>query len=297
MNQKKHRMICVLFLCFLLLFVTGCNGQLQSARLIRDVKHLDGRKIGVEISTASDYLLSPRDGKDLFLYRYDTTADMLMALYYRQLDAAVVGSMEWEMLNSSCKGLRHFPDSIGTDKSIMYVSPEFPELCDEFNTFLREFKKTDTYADLVNRQETFDGQNYVWNPDLSMIGNGETICVAFTVDDMYPNCFITSEGHPSGFDVELMVHFANAYNYRIDFVPTSYDDLSSGIWRRGYQMVFGGLSTGYAEDAQRAGVLCTDSYYDSPMYLVEIDDYEALRQSGINTGEYARNQNKGGVIE
>ena len=83
MDYKRNRTgIAVLFLWCLLL--CGCR-ELQGYRPIEDIHNLDGRRVGVGLGYSTDYLLTGRD--DMALMRYDSTADMLMALRYRRVDA------------------------------------------------------------------------------------------------------------------------------------------------------------------------------------------------------------------
>lgn len=295
MKNMTCAIAAVFFLVFLVVSFAGCDGQFQSAHPIRSIRNLEGRKVGVELSKASDYFLSPRDGKDLYLYRYDTTADMLMALYYRQLDAVVVDDMEWRMLENTCAGLHRLDTPIGEDGFISYFEPKESDLCKDFNVFLEKFKKTKEYKDIISRQDRFDGGNYIWDENLVATGTGETIRAAFLVDDMYPICHIDSDGTPVGFEVELLVHFANQYNYQIDFTPTSYEDMIIGLHQGVYQIVFGGLSLYYSKDAQEAGLITSDPYYDGLIYMVEVSDYDAFQKTGINTGEYTLDNEKGGM--
>ena len=86
----------------LLLVLAGC-GQGADRGPIDNVNDLEGRRVGVNLAWEADYLLTGRE--DMELYRYDSTADMLMALNYGKLDAIAVDDTSLRLVLSQVTGL------------------------------------------------------------------------------------------------------------------------------------------------------------------------------------------------
>ena len=267
--------VMALLFCLISVVLAGCGEQLKNYRSITNVDDLEGRKIGVIMGWSSDYLLTPRDGKDLILYRYDENADLLMALCYRHLDAVAVDKLTWEVMNNVNSGLSHVEEPITMDGYLAYMSRDREDLRDEFNDFIAEFKQTEEYADLCTRIEKFDGTNYEWDEKLELKGNGEKIKACYDAT-VYPFSFISSEGQSQGFDVELMYYFANALNLDLELVPTGETDLYSGIETGRYDMAFGMLSIAFEPEAISVGIPTSDVYYELPLYLVEVADPDTV---------------------
>ena len=278
--KKRIRKILAGILCLcMVLALCGCGGQLRSYRSIDNVEDLDGRKIGVTMGYAADYTLSHRDGKDMFLYRYDTNADMLMALCYRQVDAIVVDALTWQMINGTNTGLHRVEQPAAMDGSMLYSRRDEPDLRDAFNAFFAEYRQTQAYADLMDRMLSFDGNNYEYRGQ-EMTGTGREVIMGYDMA-CYPSCFVTADGEMQGFEVELMIAFANANNYQLELVPSAELDMYMGIENGKYDMIFGQISVAYAGEAELIGIPTTDIYFERPLYFVEVDDLSEVEIGDI----------------
>lgn len=270
--KKSLSIMAAFILCVLLiLFLSACGGQFKSYRPIENVDDLGGRKIGVYMGLSADYILSPRDGKDLFLYRYDNNSDMLMALCYRQLDAIAVDSPTWAGMSQLDSGLRRTAEPITIDGYVMYTGDDRIALRDDFNEFIRAYRNTDEYAEMTDRIFRFDGSDYAWPEELSCKCTGEKIVIAYD-SECYPFCFLTSNGEAQGFDIELLYAFANAYDLQLELVGTTESDLYMGLDNGMYDMILGGISYVYSKEAEMSDIPVTDVYVDVPIYLVEVEN-------------------------
>ena len=70
--KKKLKILTQLLILILL---AGCQSEWQP-NLITDINNLEGRKVGVNLAWEADYALTGRN--DLELYRYDSTADLIL---------------------------------------------------------------------------------------------------------------------------------------------------------------------------------------------------------------------------
>ena len=113
---------------------TGCGSAVKwKYDPITDLNDLEGRRVGVNLSWESDYYLNGR--KDMELVRYDTTADLVMALKYDKIDVIATDEDMVRLLLSSSTGLEVVEPSFAKVGSIMYFGSDDEELAEDFNEF------------------------------------------------------------------------------------------------------------------------------------------------------------------
>lgn len=276
-DTMRKRILAVIVSLCLAVTLSGCGHELAGYRPIEDVNNLDGRKVGVTLAWAADYVLSPRDGKDLILYRYDVTADMLMALFYHQIDAICVDKLQWQIMEKTNGAALHLiEEPVAADGFVAYMSPPHEALRDEFNQFLTYYHQTEEFADLYSRIQSFDGTNYEPGKTPHSNGNGEKIKLAFAAD-YFPYCYTETDGTIRGYDLEIIRAFADYSNYDIEFVETSETDVYYGVKVGNYDMAIAMISKSYAAEAEFLGIHASDIYYDMPLYLVELKEGATLK--------------------
>ena len=273
------RRLLALTLAVLMIFtLAACgNHEFDSYRPITDINNLEGRKIGVNLAWSADYLLSERD--DMILYRYDETADMLMALCYEQLDAVAVDYITGTYILAYTTGLNRVEQELATEGYITVFGREQTALVDEYNAWLAEYVESDEYAAWMQRVLDFDGDNY--EPEnMEMTGTGPVLHCATYLDN-FPLTFADAQGNQNGFEMEIMIAFANAMNYQLDITLTSEMDMFNGISSGMYEFVFGSLSELYVDDYLISGFHASEPYMYLPIYILEIADHENLGLSGF----------------
>lgn len=244
-------------------FLSGCTKRTEVVT-IDDVNDLHGLSVGTILAWECDYLLTPRE--DLVLYRYDQISDMLMALNYDKIDAIAVDILLWNLIDDASNGLKMIEPAFGYTGYLLYARPELKDFVDEYNAFLKEFKKTEEYKDLINRELSFDG-NYV-SPDIPLTGKGKTIRVASDIAG-YPRAFYDVENSEvCGFDFEVLKRFANEYDYQLDIVMTDFNDGYAGLNSGIYDVLIGYLSDTYREEVERIGFLVSDTFDYVPLVFV-----------------------------
>ena len=250
----------------LLLALSGCAAAGPGIRPITDVNNLEGRRVGVNLAYESDYILTGRS--DMELYRYDSLADMILALSYGKIDALAVDEMYWRVIEVQSSGLAAVQPPFAETGYVLYFSPEDRELMEDFNAFLAEYKQTEEYRDYLEREAAFDGEQYV-GPDIPLTGTGPALRVA-TLPDAFPRCYVDpSETEPMGFDLEAVKRFANARGYRLEFFPSDYDNALIGMQNGLYDAAVGYLSDVYREETLNAGLYVSDPMDLTPLYFVQ----------------------------
>ncbi len=258
--MKKKLKIFIQLLILILL--AGCQSDWQP-NLITDIHNLEGRKVGVNLAWEADYALTGR--KDLELYRYDSTADLILALSYNKLDAIAVDHLTWRLFEKNSTGLKKIEPEIKTTGYLLYFKDE--KLKNEYDQYLTEFKNTKEYEDFIQREMSFDGE-YI-GPEIELTGTGEAIVVAFDAAG-YPRAFLDSgEDIPTGYDLEILKRFANEKNYHIDFVITNYDNAVIGLTDGRYDALAGYLSEEYANEARYYGLYTSMTMDEIPIYFVQ----------------------------
>ena len=244
---------------------SGCITHWESDP-IDDINDLKGRKVGVNLSWEADYILTPRT--DMELYRYDSTSDMLMALNFDKIDAIAVDLLMWNLFAGCSTGLTKIEPEFATTGYTYYFSSNNEQLKDEFNAFLVEFKKTDTYKDFLEREFAFCGDEYN-GPDIPLTGTGKVLKVAYDPGG-FPRAFCDpGEDMPKGFDLEPLKHFANEYNYQLEFYSSVYDDEVLGLVNGIYDLCAGYLSEVYRSEVINRGIFLSEPFDEVPLYFVQ----------------------------
>ena len=268
MNLRKRTIklgTAAVFAVILSVLLAGCKAQ-RNDTPVTDVSDLGGRKVGVGIACDTDYALTGR--KDLKLVRYDELPGILLALQYDKVDVMALDELLWKFTSYSHEGLRLVTPAFGTSGYTIYFRSNLKTVRDEFNEFLSQYRQTEEYAAFLNRLEEFDGGTYN-GPDIPLTGTGRELRVAVDASG-FPRSFAEADGGaPSGYDLEALKLFANAYNYRLKFVISSYDDMIYGLQGGIYDIAAGFLSDLRDAESLSSYLCTTDSLYEVPLYFIE----------------------------
>ena len=266
-RRSIQSIIAVMLLMAICFSLAGCmTARKWRYNPITDVNNLEGRKVGVNLAWESDYYLTGRT--DMELYRYDTTADMIMALKYDKLDALAVDEDTARLILTRSKGLEVVQPAYAVSSSIMYFGSNDEALAQDFNRYLAEYKKTDEYKDMLKRLAEFDGSEYD-DPGIAQTGSGKVIRVAADPNN-YPRTFQEpGEEVFKGFDLEILMHYAYERNYRLEIFKSNYDDGVIGLQSGLYDVMTGFLGDIYARQIREIGLYPGDGMFTYPMYYIQ----------------------------
>ncbi|MEP3278332.1 MAG: cation:dicarboxylase symporter family transporter [Stappiaceae bacterium] len=96
-----------------------------------------------------------------------------------------------------------------------------------------------------------------------------------------PFTYENNNGRLVGYDVEMMVRFAQSMNVELEFVPYAWQSLTEDLVSGKFDIAIGGL---YITNARLEAVTVSDPYYENPLALIvrsdRIDDFSS--RSKIN---------------
>lgn len=253
----------IVLICMAML-LSACSSAWQPNK-ITDVNNLHGLRVGVNLSWESDYILTGRT--DMEIYRYDTMADMMMALNYDKIDAIAADGILCKMLETATDGVERVEPAVAETGYVMYFDPNKKNLMEEFNAFLAEYKKTDEYRDFQERERNYDESTYD-PPLIPQTGTGKTLNVAAD-PTCYPRAFFDADGNIYGFDTEALIRFANAKNYHLNIMPVSLESAVIGLKNGAYDITVGYISDAYRLEAEEYGLLVSDPFTVTPLYFLQ----------------------------
>jgi ABC-type amino acid transport substrate-binding protein len=226
--RKRTCIIICLVLSFCLL-LTACSKTIKEP-LTAD--NLAGKRIGVMCGYSSDYILSAaKYGMDI--YRYDNYADMQLALKFNRLDAA---AMENDEAYVFCRIEPRFAIGPVTESKIEFGYPfnaDKREMLNNFNSFAREFRQTEEYADIIRRVQAAAAVPYQTKKVANQVTT-DRVLKAAAFDGWEPVSYINTATHEwEGSDVEMLSYFANSIGAKLELIRMSYNqmliELGSGL--------------------------------------------------------------------
>lgn len=271
--MTRLKKFCIIaFAVMLALSVCGCSGR-WTYKPITDVNNLGGRRIGVNMAWSADYMLSDRD--DVRVVRYNTGADLVMALRFGQIDAAAMERPYAVEVLSCVSGLGIVNQAVATDGLVFAVNGERFDVLEELNTFFTEFEGSDEQAELFSRLNSEEGFEYC----KVEATNGDKILSVGLPTDAFPFSYIDFEtGEYAGSDVEVITRFANEYGYCLKFTPGIFTTIEMGIAEGDFDVAIGSFVNAARMDAELVGAfMMTKPYMKHEIVLIEVVDRDNLK--------------------
>ncbi|MGN0656062.1 MAG: transporter substrate-binding domain-containing protein [Ruminiclostridium sp.] len=262
----------LIFLAAALLFcISGCSRK-PAYQPITDVTDLGGRRVGVNLVWSADYLLTGRE--DLTLVRYNTVANLVMALRYGQVDAiATERPFAHEVINC-VSGLRIVEPTAANDQLVACINRDRTDVLEDFNQFASDFYGSETYTELHSRLNS-DSYEY---KKVEPTGGEKPLKVGL-VTDAYPLAYIDSEsGEFAGSEVEVVTRFANEYGYSIEFVGGVFSTVEMGIVDGEFDLAIGTFIESARVDTELTGAVCfSQPYMQFEIVFIEIADPDNMK--------------------
>lgn len=276
MSNVFKRIIVLFVVCLLSIFIliNICfNNEVKNHREIENVDNLSGQKIGVISAYEGDYILTDRE--DITLLRYDNEADLFMAMCYKQVDAIALTRDNASYFLAKTTGLKVLEDQPIAKTGMATLFQEDSKLLHEYNEFLAEYKQTEDYQDYIERVENVEF--YDGSPIVEETGTGETIVVGYYPDYIPVAFHDVILDKPNGSEIEIIIKFANAYNYKIKWEKSSEEGMGAALYAGMYDIGACGYSDVYRDECEASPVIdLSDNYRDDEILLMVVEDYEKL---------------------
>ena len=117
---------------------------------IASVDDLEGKKIGVQLSTTGDIYASDDYGED-FVEQYNKGADAVMALTQGKVDAVIIDNEPAKNFVASNDGLKILDTEYVTEDYAACINKENTELLDAVNGALAELKEDGTLQKIIDK--------------------------------------------------------------------------------------------------------------------------------------------------
>ena len=252
--------IVVLIACF-----AGCKARTNDEKKeFQTFEDFQDAKLGILTGSEFDrqtQVLFPDNQK----LQFANVADLILSLESDKTDGFMLDSMYYSAIAWERQGYK----SIQSDKTtpvnyafLLSESDMAKQIKDKLDVFLIASIE-DGSIDALVKKWTAGVKPSQFEDDSDLSGENGSITVAISNSDA-PFTFISDEG-ACGLEVELMIAFARAYGYRLNFVAVDFDAKLGGISSNKYDVAIGGITV---TDERREEMNFTVSYYASPVVMV-----------------------------
>lgn len=194
---------------------------------------------------------------------FNSTSDAAMALSSGKIDAfstenSVYCAMLWESL--AFKRVEEAVDV--SDYGFILGKGMNPALLEELNTFIDECKDNGKLTAL--KKKWFSSAEPAEFAEYENLSNANgTLKIAISCEQK-PFAYIKN-GSYAGFDVELLIAFAQEYGYGVEFIESSFDGILSGVQSGIYDIGASGVTI---TEERKETLDFSESYYSDDLVLV-----------------------------
>ena len=146
--------------CIMSLFIlTGCKSSVPE-NTVFSVDDLSGKKIGVQLGTTGDTLVSDyeEDGSGTVVERYNKGNDAILALKQGKIDAVVIDVQPAQSFVKTNSELMILDEEFVTEDYAMCISKNKPELKASINEALNVIKANGTLDKII---DNYIGEDYM----------------------------------------------------------------------------------------------------------------------------------------
>lgn len=186
------------------------------------LKELDGKRIGVQTGTSFDKAVSEKLPEARILY-FNAKADMINALQTGKIDAAAVDEPVAKMQMALNNRLTYLPEFL-EQFDFAYVFPKNDggrKLCDQFSEYLRSIRDDGTMEEI--------GEKWFGDDDsLKTIADYRSFpapngVLRMATEAQYEPFSYILHNKIAGYDIDIAVHFCEAYGYGLEIRDMSFD--------------------------------------------------------------------------
>ncbi len=224
---------------------------------LKTLDDIADKRVGVFTGTVHDAFVA-QNYPQAKIFRYDTTADMILSLKTNRIDVAMLdyisakvilnnpGNSDIGILTADALSL---PLGIGFNKNN-------PDLREKFNNFLKKIKSDGTFDEMYNRWFENDPEKAVM-PEIANNGTGQKIILGVAVADL-PYVAVMN-GQYVGFDIEMLKRFAAHEGLPMEIITMEFSSLIAALSSGKVDMIADGIAITEERSKQ---INFSDSYID-----------------------------------
>lgn len=262
------RAICCLLAILMLLTFAGCAQEpdTTSADTNSDTKtslaDMSNAKIGV-VTGSMQAIILPQMLPDAQFQEYNSTTDAAMALSSGKIDAfSTEESVFLAMLWEGQKFDRIEEPVAVSEYGVMFGKGRDLALQQEFDQFLTDFRESGALEELDKKWFSSREPLEFLDPD-GLTGENGTLRIAIN-SSQKPFAYVKN-GKYAGFDVEMLILFAQEYGYQLDIDDASFGGILTGIDQGTYDIAASGVTI---TEERKESVDYSDVYHTDDLVLV-----------------------------
>lgn len=266
-----RKLLTYLFIA-LTLSMTVCSCSKSKPRNIAtNEADLDGKNIAVILGTVQDIYVSQRL-PNANIQRLNSATEVLLSLEKRRAEYALLDEISILTLDLEKRGIQSCSNdsTIGGDVAFAFNKENGQDLCQQFNAFLAELKKTGAYDTIQSRWLRKDIK-HVKMPDIELPFKGEPLRIGTSSEDI-PLSFV-KDNKWAGMEIEILTRFAQKLGRPIQFQDYSFPGMMAALSTNKVDII------GYCifiTEERKGKVLFSDPYYRcGTACLTYIDDHSS----------------------
>jgi His/Glu/Gln/Arg/opine family amino acid ABC transporter permease subunit len=234
-GMKKSVGLLMILLLVWTVLIAGCAKQ---ATPIKSVNDLADKRIGILSCTLYDKLAGERFPAARIL-RFNTTADMGLALKAGQLDALIISMGPGREMAKANPEIAILTEDFFTSQIGVGFSKNNPALRERFNAYLKDVQSDGSLE--AQRRKWFEQDiTKVKMPQYPPQPTGQKIVAGVSAGDLPVSAYVN--GEYVGFDIEMIRNFAQRQQLQVEFVPLEFSALIASLASGKVDMIADSLS-------------------------------------------------------
>ena len=230
------------------------------------VDDLKGAKIAVQEGTTGNDVASAIEGAEVSAFK--AVAQCGMELMNGRVDCVIVDTNPAQSLvdaNPDALMLLPFPASEESETYAIATqkNDEGASLAEEFNTAMATLKENGTFDALVAKYISKEEDATL--PELKTVENPKGTLVMGTNCEFEPFEYLTSDGTPTGFDVDFVKYLCAEMGYEVTIENMDFDALIPALQSGRIDFIAAGLTR---NEEREKNANFTDGYYEATQSIV-----------------------------
>ena len=261
--------------CIMSLFIlTGCKSSVPE-NTVFSVDDLSGKKIGVQLGTTGDTLVSDyeEDGSGTVVERYNKGNDAILALKQGKIDAVVIDVQPAQSFVKTNSELMILDEEFVTEDYAMCISKNKPELKASINEALNVIKANGTLDKII---DNYIGENAGKTPYISPDGVKRNGTLVMATNAYFKPYEYYDNGKIVGIDADMAQAVADYLGMNLKIEDMEFDSIITAV--QSGKADFG--AAGMTVTAERLKNIDFSDTYTTSKQVVIVRDNNAIKNSG-----------------